>query len=91
MAPQPSEAGSELHQFAFEKIAKVLGPDRARQIMARLLAELGIELQTPDDLLRLSRAMTALGGFEGAVGGMLGVAAVLRGAADTARDRASAL
>ena len=62
------------------KIAKVLGEERARQLMDRILGELRLELRTSEDLLRLSEAMTGLGGFESAVGGMLGVAAVLRGA-----------
>ena len=79
----------ELHEFALAKMSKVLGPDRARQLMKRLLDELGIELRTPDDLVQLSDAMSRLGGFEGAVGAMLGVAAVLRGAGSS-RGKASA-
>ena len=74
-------ASTELHQFTLAKMTRVLGPDRAGQVLARLLEELALELRTPQDLSRLAEAMTRLGGFEGAVGAMLGVAAVLRGAA----------
>lgn len=70
----------DLQRFALAKMANVLGPERAHQMLARLLSELQMELRTPQDLLRLSERMTTMGGFEGAVGAMLGVAAVLRGA-----------
>lgn len=73
---------SELQQLAFAKTERVLGRDRARALVERLLREHGIELRTADDLLVLSEAMTALGGMEAAVGAMLGVAAVLRGAGE---------
>jgi len=48
--------------------------------MERILHRLGLELRTPHDLMRFAEEMTALGGFEGAVGAMLGVVAVVRGA-----------
>jgi hypothetical protein len=74
---------NELQQLAFTKTERVLGRDRARTLVDRLLRENGIELRTADDLLVLSEAMTALGGMEAAVGAMLGVAAVLRGAGES--------
>ena len=43
-------------------------------------ASTGYQLRSAEDLVRLSEAMIPLGGFEGAVGAMLGVSAVLRGA-----------
>jgi hypothetical protein len=70
----------ELYDFAFAKTAKVLGAERARRLIDPLLHKLGIELRTPQDLMLLSEEMSRLGGFEGAVGAMIGVAAVLRGA-----------
>lgn len=75
-------AGSSLdiERLAVEKATRVLGPQRARQVLDAVLRELGIELRTADDLLLVSRRMSQLGGFEGAVGAMLGVTAVLRGA-----------
>lgn len=75
-----TDPSGDVRAYAFAKVSKVLGPDRARQVMDRLLAELDIELRTPHDLLRLSEGMSRLGGFEGAVGAMLGVTAVLWGA-----------
>lgn len=86
--PSETQETGELHAFALAKMSRVLGPDRARQLLARLLAQLELELRTPADLLRLSEAMTPLGGFEAAVGAMLGVAAVLRGAAPAAERAA---
>lgn len=71
---------TELQRLAFAKMANVLGPERARTLLERQLEDLKLELRTPQDLMRLSEAMTQLGGIEGAVGAMLGVAAVLRGA-----------
>lgn len=76
---------TELHELAMHKAAAVLGPDRARRLIDRLLRELEIGLESPMDLLVLSEAMTKLGGFEGAVGAMLGVVAVMRGASPGGR------
>lgn len=72
-------ASSELHELALQKTAAVLGRERAEQLIERLLQQHGLELHTAEDLLALSEAMTALGGFEGAVGAMLGVVAIMRG------------
>lgn len=80
MTVAETAAAGEIYRLALGKMSAVLGPDRARQLLRRLLDELGIALQTPQDLFRLSEAMSVLGGFEGAVGAMLGVAAVIRGA-----------
>lgn len=88
MTIDEAETTSELHRFALGKMTNVLGPERAQRLMDRLLEELGITLRTPQDLLALSEAMARLGGFEAAVGAMLGVAAVLRGASP-ATPRAS--
>jgi len=78
------DLSGERARLAFEKTARVLGPDRARSLLESLLAELRLDLATPQDLLRLSERMSMLGGFEGAVGAMLGVTAVLRGASPSA-------
>ena len=67
-------------------MSNVLGPERARLLLERLLGELGIALETPQELLLLSERMAQMGGFEAAVGAMLGVAAVLRGAAPANQD-----
>jgi hypothetical protein len=70
----------DLRSVAFVKISRVLGTERAEMLLERLLGELGHGLQTPNDLARLAEEMSRLPGFEGAVGAMLGVEAVLRGA-----------
>jgi hypothetical protein len=57
----------------------VLGRQRAQQLIAQLTGELGIELETAHDLARFAAALSRLGGFEGAVGAMLGVQAAMRG------------
>lgn len=77
---------TELHELALRKAAAVLGPDRASRLIARILCELEIQLESARDLLVLSEAMTKLGGFEGAVGAMLGVVAVMRGASPSGRN-----
>lgn len=82
---QHAEASGELHRLAFEKMAAVLGAERARQLQQSILDDLGIELRTPQDLLRFSEALSRFGGFEGAVGAMLGVTAVMRGAGPSRR------
>jgi hypothetical protein len=71
---------SEVHRLALEKMSTVLGAERAHVLLKTLLRDPLIELQTADDLLRFSEALSRCGGFEGAVGAMLGVAAVMRGA-----------
>lgn len=77
----PAQQLESLRDLAWAKMARVLGADRATQLLSQLTSEMGIELSTPDELLALAERMKRLHGFEGAVGGMLGVAAVLRGAA----------
>ena len=80
MTGDATESPGELHAFTLAKMAKVLGDHHARRLLAELLREHDIELRSPADLLRLSEVMSKLPGFEGAVGAMLGVAAVMRGA-----------
>ena len=80
MMPDLAPDTGELRQLALDKMSAVLGPDRARRLMQQILDRLEFELRTPHDLMRFAEEMTALGGFEGAVGAMLGVVAVVRGA-----------
>lgn len=82
------DTSSELRELALQKTAAVLGRERAERLIERLLQQHGLELRTVDDLLALSVAMTALGGFEGAVGAMLGVAAIMRGSSSGKRGDA---
>lgn len=75
-----TSSGGELHRLAYDKMSAVLGPDRARTLMQQLLRRMGLELKSAQDLLKFADELSALGGFEGAVGAMLGVTAVMRGA-----------
>lgn len=72
---------SAIAQLTRDKLVKVLGADKAERVAREVLDEIGLpELATPDDLLRFARALEKRGGFESALGAMLSVQAVLRGA-----------
>lgn len=71
---------SEFHTLALTKMTRVLGAERARQLMGVLLGRLGTTLDTADDLLNFSNELSKFGGFEGAVGAMLSVRALMSGA-----------
>jgi len=59
----------------------VLGNEHATLLMQRTLTRLGIaRISTAQELMQFSESLTAEGGFVAAVGAMLGVTAVLRGA-----------
>jgi hypothetical protein len=76
--PPPTEDWDGL---AFGKLSNVLGADQARRIMSETLARLGLaHLTSADDLYRFAQEVGRLGGFASAVGGLLGVTAVMRGA-----------
>jgi hypothetical protein len=75
--PQPSPFTA----LALEKLARVLGPARGRRVFDETLLLMGkSDLLTADDLHLFAEHLTRKGAFEGAVGGLLGVAAVMRGA-----------
>jgi len=67
--------------FAQDKLARVLGRERAQRIYLDTLARSGLtDLRTADDLHAFGQQLATGSGFEAAVGGLLSVAAVLRGA-----------
>ena len=73
---------TELQQLALQKMTAVLGAEHATALMQRTLTRLGISrISTAQELMQFSESLTSEGGFVAAVGAMLGVAAVLRGAA----------
>ncbi len=76
--PDPLESG-EIYQLALAKMTAVLGRQRALQLITQLVHDKGFELRTAHDLSRFAAALARLGGFEGAVGAMLGVQAAMRG------------
>jgi hypothetical protein len=70
-----------LEQLAMERLVRVLGAPAARRTYEAALSEAGVEkLSTPDDLYAFAAVLSKRPGFEGAIGGLLCVAAVLRGA-----------
>lgn len=73
-------AECKFHDLALTKMTRILGEKRARAIMGELLAMLGLELRDADELLHFATELSKLGGFEGAVGAMLSVQAVMHGA-----------
>lgn len=72
---------SEYGRLALEKMARVLGHSRASQLFDEIRTEIGLSaIESPDDLLAFARALSGRGAFEGAVGAMLSVQAVMKGA-----------
>ncbi len=70
----------KFRELALTKMTRILGEKRARVIMGQLLSSLGVELRDADELLQFASELSKLGGFEGAVGAMLSVQAVMHGA-----------
>jgi hypothetical protein len=71
---------TEFDELALAKLTRVLGADRARHLLEELLSQRGSRLLSAQDLYEFSQALTKRQGFEGALGAMLGVTAVIRGA-----------
>ena len=67
--------------LALEKLTRVFGAERGSAIYRATLvdAEL-LELRSADDLFAFAAQLSRRGGMEAAVGGLLSVASVLRGA-----------
>ncbi|MBV9493199.1 MAG: hypothetical protein JOZ54_03050 [Acidobacteria bacterium] len=66
---------------ATEKLTRILGADNGRSTMTRALELSGLQsLQSADDLYRFAQELTAMAGFARAVGGMLSLEAIMRGA-----------
>ena len=77
MTPTPTDWNA----VALQRLNNVLGEETGRRTMTEVLDELGVgELASSGDLHRFSQALVARGGFAGAVGGLLGVHAVMYGA-----------
>lgn len=80
MPPSSPVVGNDFHELAYTKMSNVLGESRARDLIARICAKQGLTLATADELMMFARELASMGGFEGAVGAMLGVRAVMSGA-----------
>lgn len=73
-------AQSKLHELALTKMVRILGEQRARQLMGEILASLNIVIEDADDMLQFAAELSRRPGFEGAVGAMLSVQAIMHGA-----------
>ncbi len=86
-ADAPLGDGAPFQELAQAKLVRVLGPAQAAQVYAETLAAAGLTaIASADDLYRFATHLSKRGGFAAAVGGLLSVAAVLRGAAGDGRD-----
>jgi len=73
--------GHDWNGLALEKLSKVLGDAKARETMESALQKSGLPaLRSADDLYRFAQELTAMPGFARAIGGMLSLQAVMRGA-----------
>lgn len=80
MSPSAPTAASELYELAYAKMSRVLGESRAQELIALICEKQRVTLATADELMTFARELNAMGGFEGAVGALLSVLAVMRGA-----------
>jgi hypothetical protein len=70
-----------LRELAMGKLSRILGEDNAARVYDEALRAAGLSvLATADDLHAFAQVLVARGGMEAAIGGLLSVAAVLRGA-----------
>lgn len=80
----PTVEPNELHGLVVQKLTRVFGEERARELLASTLAEARLEVvATPDHLMRVAQILQTRGGFEATTGAMLAVQAVMRGAGGT--------
>jgi hypothetical protein len=69
--------------FAQERLAKALGPTRAEEVVRNAISHFGERsMETPQDLLALSRFLLTAGGLVKSVGESLRAQALLRGATE---------
>ena len=77
---------------AHAKLASVLGPAKAEQLTAKVLAAMGRDsLGSANELYDFAQELIAEGGFVGAVGGLLAVHATIHGASAKERRASSGL
>jgi hypothetical protein len=75
------DSRSELDELALGKLTRVLGESGGQRVFDETLADVGLtKIGSANDLYVFAGALTRRSGFEGAVGGLLSVAAVMRGA-----------
>jgi hypothetical protein len=78
----PSTDKNYFRELAHSKLALVFGNEKAERLVREIAADGGLaEISSAQDLLVFSAVLKRRGGFESTVGAMLGLQAVLRGAA----------
>lgn len=80
MTTSAQERGCELRQLALTKMAHVLGEGRARELLASICEKEHLTLATADELFQFAGELSKLGGFEGVLGALLCVRAIMHGA-----------
>lgn len=79
-----TEPAESFEAIARAKMSRVLGSTRAEQLFRSVLEQTGLSrLQSAEDLLIFAQALAKAPAFEGAVGSMLCVTAVMAGATDS--------
>lgn len=79
-----TEPAEPFESIARAKMARVLGSTRAEQLFQSVLKQVGLSrLRSAEDLLIFAQALAKAPAFEGAVGSMLCVTAVMAGASDS--------
>jgi hypothetical protein len=72
---------SRWDEAAMGKLTRVLGRETGMDVYTQALHTLGMaQLASADDLHRFAQHVAGLGGFAGAVGGLLSVHSVIHGA-----------
>jgi hypothetical protein len=80
--PHRALSTEPLGDLARGKLVRILGPEQGERVFAETLVAMQLEsLESADQLYAFSERLVARGGMEAAVGALLGVAAVMRGAA----------
>lgn len=77
-------SGPNWNELALAKLTNVLGATIAERVVRETLTAMQLgSLSSAEDLYRFGRLVSARDGFVGAVGGMLTLTAVMRGAQGT--------
>ena len=88
MTEAARSAERSFSDLAMDKLTRVLGQAPAQRVFAETLGRCGMTaIRSADDLYAFGERLSAEGGFEAAVGAMLTVAAVMRGASAPGRRK----